>query len=201
MKRAIHVLLFLFSFPFVSLSQKAEMKTLKAIGTLRTYKVCVLPATLADDSLETLMKTVDTTHTRDLPGYQVYVVPQNTNPAKPAIIIYKNLVIGTSNWKFMIQQLYPNGNIERSYTYDKKMRLHPLVTEQYDNQRMKSVKHYSNGRPIKRWKYFDAEGRKLKVEIYRHGSLKRTKIFPHPRRSLRVMFSFRNKRGIEWVIY
>ncbi len=188
--------------PVLCFGKNPEIKSLKVEGGINSFKAYILPivydSTVSDQSL---MKMVDTIPAIGYPlAEQIYVITDKNDSTKPAVMIYKNKVYGTANWKFMIQELYPNGNPKRISTYDKNLKAYPVFCEAYDNMMVKTKGHYLNGIKIKRWKYFDPQGRKLETEIYRNGVVRKTKTFRHPRKTLFTCMQYTNKKGVDYIL-
>jgi hypothetical protein len=71
----------------------------------------------------------------------------------------------------------------------------------YENDVPASVGHYKNGHKVKKWKYFNTDCRKTKVEKYaKDGSVKKSKAFDKPKKTLRSLFNPKHTKGAHYII-
>lgn len=200
MKNILFPILIVYFLPYFSYSQPFTFKKLTSSPWIGAEKVCVLPASYIDHPFEALLKTADSANARPSLKYKISVVPVLNDSSRPAILIIKMPPSFFNIAKYNVWKIYPNGNPEQIWMYDKKYRLHTRVMDYYKDQKIKSWKQYNNGKPMKRWRYYDEKGCKVKVEVYRHGLLKRTRICKHPRRTWRRNMGLYPKKGINYKL-
>jgi hypothetical protein len=70
-----------------------------------------------------------------------------------------------------------------------------------ENATPASCGHYKNGHKVKKWKYYNTDGRKIKVEKYaKDGTLKTSKTLDKPKKTLRTIFNPKHPAGVHYLI-
>lgn len=71
----------------------------------------------------------------------------------------------------------------------------------YDNDAPKECGSYRKGHKTGKWKYFNIQGRKVKVEKYaKDGTVKKTKTFDPPKKCWKTIFNPKRPNGTPYII-
>ena len=158
-------------------------------------KIIALPydSTVTDSSI---IKCIDT-----LPSYlfgaRTYNLMYKDDSTRLAIMANEH---GPFRGKFTITEYWKNGNMKREAIY-KRHSKHYLCYNYYVNEILASRGKYRNDKKIGRWVYVNTGKKKIRVEHYASdGTLKKTKNFKPPRRTMATFFMVAKPEGSPYIV-
>ncbi len=206
LRKKIFALLFLL--PVAGFGQNIEYKMIQmrspAVGQ---YMLHILPQrydTAIPD--REIAKCIDT-----LPGHlfgaKMYNLLYREDTAKLAVKAEEGVYL--FHRRYTIEVYWKNGNKKRIAFVNKHFRKY-REWNYYDNDAPRAFGRYGKikcdsatncTKKKGRWVYFDTQGKKVKVERYsRNGTLKKTKTFNPPKKTLRTAFNPRHLGGTPYII-
>jgi len=146
---------------------------------------------------ESLAKCADT-----LPGHfldaKMYNLLYKNDTTKLAVKIDEAVYL--FHKKITVYVYWKNGN-KKSYTLLNKHCEKYWEFDFHENDAPAACGRYKKGHKKGRWVYFNTQGLKVKVERYAHdGTLKKTKNFDPPKKTLRTTFNVRHLSGTPYII-
>ncbi len=102
--------------------------------------------------------------------------------------------------RYTINIYWKNGN-KKSVSFVNRHFVKYLEHSFYDNDAPMAFGRYRKGNKKGRWVYYNTQGKKVKVERYsRSGTLKKSKTFDPPIKTLRTVFNPRHLSGTPYII-
>ncbi|MBI3509470.1 MAG: hypothetical protein HY064_02330 [Bacteroidetes bacterium] len=181
MKRVLlPVFFFIFSATY---SQKIKTKTVVRNDSTR-FTIRIYPA-LYDSSLtdQQVMNGVDTLPLR-FPFGKYYFTLFKDDTTKFAQSVLKFRGFGLLKGKYNFATYYKNGNFTCVSVYNREKVLDGGYAEYFENSLPKVTGRYHNGKKRGRWRYYDEDGKLLKIETYKRTGEMTEKKFDKPSKNL-----------------
>lgn len=102
--------------------------------------------------------------------------------------------------RFTIRLYWKNGN-RKILAYAGRHHNKYRQYNYHENDAPESCGKYKKGHKVGKWKYFNSDCKKIKVEKYaKDGTIKKTKTFDPPKKTLKAIFNPRHPKGTPYII-
>lgn len=190
----------LFFLPLAGFGQNIQYRMIHMLSpAVGQYMLHILPWRY-DTSMtaEQIAKCIDT-----LPGHlfsaKMYNMLYKDDSTRLAVLADEGVYL-LFHKRYSIYIYWKNGN-KKSFTFVNKHFYKYRELTYYENDAPRTFGRYKKGVKCGRWVYFNTQGLKVKVEKYAHdGTLKKTKTFDPPKKTLRTTFNPRHLGGTPYKI-
>jgi hypothetical protein len=146
---------------------------------------------------ERITQTLDS-----LPGYlfnaKMYNILYSDDTTRQAVKVNEGTYF--FHVRFTVVTFYKNGS-KKNVAYVNKHHEKYWEFSYNDNETPEECGHFKNGHKSGKWKYFNTDGKKVKVEKYASdGTVKSTKTYNPPKKCLKTIFNPKHPLGAPYII-